>query len=91
MKVEKPVVKGTAKNETNEIEEVKNSQVQRRFADPKSDEEVNEMCATFVPKKTKEDTEDCMCIWNAWWKERITRNETRDEVIVKDDEQIKSF
>ena len=29
-----------------------------------------------------------MRIWNAWWKERITRNETRDEVAAKDDKQI---
>ena len=71
--VEKPVqVKGLAKNETNETE----VQVQRRFAKPKSDEEVNEMRATSIPKKTKEDTEYRMRILNAWWKERITRNET---------------
>ena len=50
--------------------------------------EVNEMCATSVPKKSREDTEYCMRIWNAWWKEKITRNETWDEVAAKDDKQI---
>ena len=53
----------------------------QRFAIPKSDKEVNEMRVTAIPKKTKEDTEYCMRIWNAWWKERIASyNEPRDEV-----------
>ena len=46
------------------------------------------MRATAVPKKTKEDMEYCMCIWNAWWKERIASNETRDEVASEADKQI---
>ena len=83
--VEKSVVKGTSKNETKEVKE---SQVQRRFTNPKSDEEVNEIRATAVPKKTKEDTEYCMRIWNAWWKERIASNETRDDASSEVDEQI---
>ena len=46
------------------------------FAHPKSAEEVNNICTTAVPKKTKADTEYCMRIWDAWWKERIARDES---------------
>ena len=61
---------GTSKNETKK--DTKLPVQSLRFANPKSDKEVNEMRATAIPKKTKEDTEYCMRIWNAWWKERIT-------------------
>lgn len=69
---------GTSKNETKKDTEllVQSS----RFANPKSDKEVNEMHATAIPKKTKEDTEYCMRIWNAWWKQRIT--EMQDEQLI---------
>ena len=42
--VEKPVMEGASENEKKE------TQVQYRFANPKSAEEVNEMRATAVPK-----------------------------------------
>ena len=60
--VKKPIVEGTSKNET---KEVKILEVQQRFANTKSDKEVNEMHAILLPKKTKEDTEYCMRIWNS--------------------------
>ena len=47
-----------------------------RFAHPKSAEEVNNIRTTAAPKKTKADTEYCMRIWDAWWKERIARDES---------------
>lgn len=49
------------------------------------------MCATLVPKKTKEDTQYHMRIWNAWWKERIASNETQDEVALEIDKEITPF
>ena len=73
-KVEKPVLEGTSKNET---KEVKISQVQHRFANPKLAKEVNEIRATAVPKRTKEDMEYCMRIWNGKRKSLVMRHETK--------------
>ena len=50
------------------------------FANPKSTEEVNNMRTTAVPKKTKANTEYCMRIWGAWWKERIARDESEADL-----------
>ena len=47
----------------------------------KSDKEVNEMQATGISQKTKEDTEYCMRIWNAWSEERIAIADSGDEKI----------
>ena len=60
-------------------ESSKKLRVQHRFADPKSDEEVNNMRSTAVPRKTKADTEYCMRIWDTWRKERISRDEADSE------------
>ena len=57
----------------------KKLRVQHRFANPKSDEEVNNMRSTAVPKKTEADTKYCMRIWDAWRKERISRDEADSE------------
>ena len=37
------------------------------------------MRSTAVPRKTKADTEYCMRIWDAWRKERISRDEADSE------------
>ena len=76
-----PVTEST-KNAVPKFEnETKKETKVQRFAIPKLDKEVNEIRATAIPKKTKEDTEYCMRIWNAWWKERIASyNESSDKV-----------
>ena len=37
------------------------------------------MHTSALPRKTKADTECCMRIWDAWRKERIARNESKED------------
>ena len=42
----------------------------QRFAPPKSEEEIDRARLEFVPKKTRQDTEYCVRLWNAWAENR---------------------
>lgn len=43
-----------------------------QFAAPKTDEEISEARVQAVPKKTREDTEYCIRIWESWRSNRIS-------------------